>query len=118
MVGYAAADMTSKTVVIGAAVALFSLSGCDNPASTVANWFWSTSAAPWEEVDAFYYPNKYDLTVHQRGIDGGSLENCRAWVGAKAVLYNDPNLERGDYECGVGRLRTIGDLVVYRITVR
>ncbi len=110
--------MTPKTVAIGAVLVLFSLSGCDNPVPTVANWFWPNSAAPGEEVDAVYYPNKYDLTVHQRGRDVGSLENCRAWVGAVAVRHNDPNLERGDYECGVGRLRTIGDLDVYRITVR
>ena len=96
--------MTPKTVAVVVALALVSLSGCDNPASTVANWFWPNSAAPWEEVDAVYYPNKYDLTVYQLGRDVGSLENCRAWVGAKAVRYNDPNLERGDYECGVGRL--------------
>ena len=110
--------MTPKTVTIAVALALVGLSGCDNPASTAANWFWPDSAAPWEDVDAVYYPNKYDLTVHQIGRDVGSLENCRAWVGAKAVRYNDPNLERGDYECGVGRLRTFGDLAVYRITVR
>jgi hypothetical protein len=110
--------MTSKAVAIGAALALLSLSGCDNPASTVANWFWPTSAAPWEEVIAVYYPNKHDLTVHQLARNVGSLENCRAWVGAKAARYNDPNLERGDYECGVGRLRTIGDLLMYRLTVR
>ena len=35
------------------------------PAKDVANWFWENSAAPWEEVDAFYYPNRSNLTVHK-----------------------------------------------------
>ncbi len=44
--------------------------------------------------------------------------NLKRYSDAVAVRHNDPNLERGDYECGVDRLRTIGDLDVGRITVR
>ena len=30
----------------------------------LANWFWSSSDAPWEAVDAFYYPDRNDRIFH------------------------------------------------------
>ena len=101
--------------LVVAAIVLWFVFG--DPATNVASWFWSSSAAPWEEVDAVYYPNRNNLTVHGRR-DVGSVENCRAWVRAEAVRRNDSGLKRGDYECGVGRLGTLGSIDVYRLTVR
>ncbi|AUQ50048.1 hypothetical protein PhaeoP83_01776 [Phaeobacter inhibens] len=70
------------------------------------------------QIDAFYYPNKHDLTVHQEYLDVGSLENCRATVFAAAAQNGDPQLLRGDYECGVNPMNSYGDLRVYEETIK
>lgn len=71
--------------------------------TTIADWFWSETPAPWEDVDAFFYPNKSDLSKFEMQPNVGSLESCRSWVSAKANFINDPKMQRSDYECGVGR---------------
>jgi hypothetical protein len=101
-------------IIIG--LALWFLFG--TPVRTIANWFWPDSAAPWEEVDAFYYPNRYDLTEHQQVLAVGSVDNCRTVVYAIAAGRDDPRLERGDHECGVGDAGDLGGIRVYRLTVR
>jgi len=87
-----------------------------NPAKTFANWLWSDSAAPWETVDAFYYPNRSDLGdfLSQRGL--GSLQECRDWVYSVAASRRDPNLTRGDYECGIGRVDDLNGIAIYRLS--
>ncbi len=35
-----------------------------------------------------------------------------------AAVESDPDLRRGDYECGVGELEGFAGMTVYRITVR
>lgn len=89
-----------------------------NPADSLAGLFWAGSPAPWEKVDAFYYPNRHNLSVHRTALNVGSLDGCRSWVQAMAEANADPGVRRGDYECGVGKLQEIGDLTMYRITVR
>lgn len=90
-----------------------------SPANDVAGWFWSEGPAPWEGVDAFYYPDRSRLSVHEQRLDVGSLDVCRRWAYAAAAAKNDPRLQRGDYECSVGFMRELGDgMKVYRITVR
>ncbi len=65
------------------------------------------------QVDAFYYPNKNDLSVHEAFLDVGSVEACREIARGAAANNGDPNLERGDYECGVGpTAQDFGDLKV------
>ena len=86
------------------------------PSTTIANLFWASDAAPWESVDAFYYPDKNNLTTHVSKSGFKNLVECRDWVDAEARRNNDPYLMRGDYECGVGFLRYSGDLKVYRLT--
>ncbi|MCD1644818.1 hypothetical protein [Aurantimonas coralicida] len=70
-------------------------------------------------MDAFYYPDRGKLTVkrERRGLD--SIEECRAAVRTMALRFNDLDLMRGHYECGVGALQDqqFGDVTVYRITV-
>jgi len=70
------------------------------------------------QVDAFYYPNSNDLTVHAEFIDVGSIENCRSVVYAEAANNGDPTMALGDYECGVGVSDKYGSLRVYEKTVR
>lgn len=69
-------------------------------------------------MDAFYYPDRGNLTVQheRRGLD--SIEECRVAVRTMALEFNDITLVRGDYECGVGALedRQFGGITVYRIT--
>lgn len=88
------------------------------PSKNVANWFWPDSAAPWETVDAFYYPNRFDLGsfLSQRNLQ--SVQECRDWVLSIATSRGDPNLTVGDYECGVEQIDSFGGLSVYRLTVR
>ena len=89
-----------------------------SPTKDVANWFWSNEAAPWETVDAFYYPDRNDLSRDQRAYGLESVDACRAWVNGVAHSHNDIGIRRGSYECAVGYLEDFGDLRVYRTTVR
>jgi len=88
------------------------------PGKNLADWIWEDTAAPWEEVDAFYYPDKSNLSIVHSSKGLESVDECRRWVSNAANENNDPNLERGDYECGVGFLEYFGELRVYRKTVR
>ena len=74
----------------------------------------------WCQVDAFYYPDRNDLTVHQEFLDVGSIQDCRDIVYEAAAANGDPDMSRGDYECGVGpRSAEFGEgLRVYRETVK
>lgn len=85
---------------------------------TIAGWFWPRSPAPWETVDAFYYPSKTNLPVDRRKYDMPSIESCRLWIFQQAALSEDPKLEHGDYECGVGFMQNVGDLRMYRLSLR
>ncbi len=98
------------------AVVLFFVFG--SPGKTVANMVWQNDAAPWEKVDAFYYPDKADLTNYEAARDLGSVQECRDSVGAMASANGDPGLTRGDYECGIERLEDFGGVGVYRVTTR
>jgi hypothetical protein len=72
-----------------------------------------------EQVDAIYYPNKNDLTLHEFIANVGSIENCRIAVRLAAVRRGDSEFVRGDYECGVGPTgEKFGEITVYRDTVR
>ena len=72
-----------------------------------------------EQVDAFYYPDKNDLTKHKFFPNVGSVENCQVVVRQAASRNHDPNFERGDYECGVGPTgNSVGDVKVYKMTRR
>ena len=88
-----------------------------DPPKTVANWFWDDRAAPWESVDAFYYPSRADLTKHREALDLDDVQACRDWAYAEATRNRDPGMQRGTYECGVGRLDDWGGLRVYRLIV-
>ena len=71
-----------------------------------------------EQVDAFYYPDRTDLTVFVARYDVGTVEACRDWVHAEAERRGDPGMRRSDYECGIGpRDRNVG-FTVYRETRR
>jgi hypothetical protein len=77
------------------------------------------SACGQEQVDAFYYPNKGDLTVHEFFPNVGSVENCREVVKQAATKRNDPNFEFGDYECGLGPTgEKSGEIKIYRETTK
>ena len=87
-----------------------------NPKNDVANWFWSDSPAPWEEVDAVFYPNRNNLSISKARYNVGTVENCRDWAYAEAALLSDPTMQWSDYACGIGQLEKVGGLNVYRIT--
>jgi len=70
------------------------------------------------QVDAYYYPDRNDLSVHEVYLDVGSVENCRGIVYDAAARRGDPRMKRGDYECGVNPRRSLGTLTVYEETVQ
>ena len=92
--------------------------GLGNPGETIAGWISPHSPAPWESVDAFYYPDKNNPTISIGNPDVGGLAQCRTWASSAAAKQNDPQLARGDYECGVGYLTSQGSLNRYRLIVR
>lgn len=100
-------------ILVGAAWWFFG-----DPARDVAKWFWPEEAAPWETVDGYYYPDRTDLTRHVAHTGFSSVDDCRAWIYAEAERQKDAGLARGDYECGVGKMRSEYGLNVYRATVR
>jgi hypothetical protein len=72
-----------------------------------------------EQVDAFYYPNKNNLTIHEFFPNVGSVDNCRAVVSQAAAKRNDANLIRGDYECCVGPTgEKLGEITICKETVK
>jgi hypothetical protein len=87
-----------------------------HPLDFVAGIFWSKSNAPWEKVDAFYYPDANNLSEWEGQMDVGSVQACRDWVEDSAAAKGDPNLNRGDYECGVG-CRSKNGFNICRLTV-
>jgi hypothetical protein len=89
-----------------------------DPKNDLANMLWPRGPAPWEQVDAYYYPSKSNLRVDERRYDVGGLDGCRSWVQRAANAKDDPRLARGDYECGVGFIRNVGGLKMYRLTTR
>lgn len=102
-------------IIVG--LALWFLFG--DPLRTFAGWFWDADAAPWEQVDAFYYPSSSNLLVYDSVADVGSVRACRSVVQAIATSKGDPNIERGDYECGVApRFDKRYGMAVYRLTIR
>lgn len=88
-----------------------------DPGRTIAGWFWEYDAAPWERVDAFYYPDRSNLNNFKERSNVDGIEGCRAWVYGMAASNNDPSLTRGDYECGVGEPKNMYGMKVYRTTV-
>jgi hypothetical protein len=71
-----------------------------DPPKATADLFWPQSEAPWESVDAFFYPdkgNRIEAKV-QRGLD--SVQACRQWVDQQVATAAG----RGaiDYRCAVG----------------
>lgn len=90
---------TAIKLIVGILLIVWALSVAP---SFLAKTFWPDSSAPWEKVNAFYYPNANDLTEWESQINVGSIQACRDWVKDSAAAKGDPNLEHGDYECGVG----------------
>ena len=89
-----------------------------DPPKDVANWFWEYEAAPWETVDAFYYPNRNDLAKFQKVSGLSSVDACRTAVRSMAWNYGDASLTQGDYECGIEVVDYLGGIDIYRTTAR
>ncbi|MDW5315516.1 hypothetical protein [Rhizobium sp. PL01] len=108
-----------KIKIVTVSLCGFILTSC-SPAKTIANLFYENDAAPWETVDAFYYPDRADLTISQSMPDVDGVAGCREIVRYMSSVNNDPQLLRGDYECGVGRIdkAEYAGVNVYRLTVR
>src|SRR3990167_1073093 len=83
-----------------------------SPVQTLANSFWPEDAAPWETVDAFFYPNREDLALNDAVYGLSDLASCQRWARDQAMKYQDPLFQRTDYECGVGKVDDLGGVGV------
>jgi hypothetical protein len=99
-----------------AATALWFVFG--NPLSAVADLFYSSAPAPWEEIDLIYYPDKLSPSVNKITADISSLEECRTWARHQADQHNDPRMERGRYECRTVSARLFGSQRNYRLSLQ
>lgn len=105
-----------RLVLVTAAVGLWFWLG--DPPKNVADWFYRDDAAPWETVDAYYYPSRADLSASRSILGLKDVQACRDWVYDQAAANHDALLTRGDYECGVGRLDAFMGVNVYRLTIQ
>lgn len=100
-------------------VALIIWAVLGSPKKDVANWFYKDKAAPWETVDAFYYPDRSNLNKVEMAYGLKSVEACRDWVYFQASLHRDPGMNRSSYGCGIGRLSEAHyGIPVYRTDTR
>ena len=67
-----------------------------DPQKDLADWFFKEDAAHWETVNAFYYPDRNDLSIWRTGTELPNVQACRDWVCSMAVPYRGPGLMRGD----------------------
>lgn len=110
-----------ETTAMLKAIPLFAILGwfaLGSPPTDIANLVWSDDAAPWESVDAIYYPFASDLSQAETAGGLNSVDACRAWVHAAAADREDPELVRGEYQCGVGGKGSLQDPRAYRVTLR
>lgn len=89
-----------------------------DPPRAVANWWWPEAAAPWETVDAFFYPDRNNLSLVDQQSGLASVDACRDWVNQAAYAHGDPDMQRSDWECGLGEPTDWNGLSVYRGTVK
>lgn len=89
-----------------------------SPITTLTKTLWSDRPAPWETVDAFFYPDKANLSVHTAISGFKNLDDCRSWAKDQASAIGDGTMKRSDYECGIGKLQSFGELTMYRLTAR
>lgn len=71
-----------------------------------------------QQVDAYFYPDRTNLTESESYLDIGSVEACRDWAYFKAAQIGDPNMQRSTYECGLGPREHGAGFTVYRETVQ
>ena len=88
-----------------------------DPEIYVANLFWESGPAPWEQIDLIYHPDKNSPLLEKKFYNLSSLEECRIWAGHQAGQHDDPHLERGDYTCSVGFVPIFGSDRVYRLSL-
>jgi hypothetical protein len=88
-----------------------------DPEIPVANLFWKSGPAPWEQIDLLYYPDLKDPGNVKKFPNVSSLEECRTWARNQAGQHGDPRMERGGYTCSVGFTPLFGSDRVYRLAL-
>jgi hypothetical protein len=88
------------------------------PLTHVANLFYGSGPAPWEEIDLVYLPDKRSPSVNEITSDLGNLEGCRTWARHMAVQQDDLRMERGSYECRTVSASLFGSKRSYRLSLQ
>lgn len=90
-----------------------------SPKKDVANWFYDYKPAPWETIDAFYYPDNNNLSKHSVAYGINSLDECRRWASGQAAANNDPYFTRSSFLCWIGKTgEEFAGMKVYRTNAR
>jgi len=97
--------------------AAFTLTGC-NPKNEVASLFWPESPAPWETVDAYYYPDADRMWELERLEGFATVSACKVWAWDQAMVRGDTMMKRGAYECGFGAYGYLGLKPIYRVVTQ
>jgi hypothetical protein len=105
------------TITWLALLAVFVWASLGDPVGCLAAWLWPGGPAPWESVDAIYYPDKANRFAAMEHPGFRDIADCRAWVSSVAASRRDPGLRRGYYECAVGH-RYPDRLNIYRLSLR
>lgn len=88
------------------------------PLSDVAGLFFRSGPAPWEEIDLIYFPDRNSPSASEVTPDISSLDECRTRAFHLALQHDDPDMERGGYECRTTSARLFGSQRTYRLSLK
>ncbi len=102
--------------IVGALI-LWAIFG--SPMHDLAEWFYKYKPAPWEKVDAIYYPDNDNRAKHSIAAGLSSLDECRTWANSQASADNDPYFIRSSYLCWIGKTNEeFAGMQVYRTNAK
>lgn len=102
--------------IIGALI-LWAIFG--SPKHDLADWFYKYEPAPWETVDAFYYPDNNNLAKYSGAYGLKTLDECRDWATRQAIAHNDGFFYHSSYLCWIGKTdKEFAGMQVYRTNAK
>ena len=103
--------------IAGIVAGLFAWFALSNPKQDIADVIWPKSPAPWEQVDAYYYPYRDQTQQSHSAFHFQSVKDCRDWIEGKALEYGDTNPGEGAWRCAIGEYDKMSEQQTYRLTL-
>ena len=72
-----------------------------DPRQVLAHHAFPDRPAPWEAVNAVYFPDREDRATKLVRPRFVSMQECRNWIYREATRAGDPRLRRGDWACEI-----------------